>query len=393
MMTGAWLPHILCAVVGISAWIEINAIFSELGIMKSLPEGRSLSSIIVVLVQIGNIFPLIFSFLPKRPQLKWSMILVLSLGMLSLVFLSILWDRTYFVFGQERSLMLYTGSFIAAGADCLSNIVFWPYVGQFPHSYITAMGTGESLSSAVSAVVAASQKAIGFSPSWFFVIVMLVVVMSSAAFVVLESKFANQLSEEARGLATESTSVDLSSPLPVDESEKKETSSSWIFAIIAGVAFVQNGLNPSLIYFACKGYSNAGWISQNALFVASPAMSILASFIRPQKSIVPAVLCWIVTSVLVIISAASSGPLIADEAIGTGVTAGVFIASGASLAYSKVSAMLLLRSRQIPPKKYQGGSKAYMKQLMTKAGISMQVGSVCGAVSMFLLIHVGKVFS
>lgn len=391
MKTDTWLPHVLCAIVGISAWIEVNALFSELGIMKNLPEGRALPSIVVMLVQIGNIFPLLFSLIPRKPELRWSMMLVLSLGIASLVFLSILWEKTYHIFGEERSLMLYIGGFMAAGADCLSNIVFWPYVGQFPRSYITAMGTGESLSSAVSAVVAASQKAAGFSPSWFFLIILMIVILSSTAFLYLETKYAKNLADQAR-----MTAVELSSPLPIEEGDTDMSrlevpswrSDIWVFAIIAGIAFVQNGLNPSLLPYACKGYSNAYWISQNALFVASPVMSISASFIKPRKSIFPAVFCWVISSVFIITAAGSAAPLFADQTVGKIVTVTVSIISGASLAYSKVSAMLLLRSKRAPK-----GDRKFMQSLMTKAGIAMQVGSVCGAVSMFLLIQVGKVFS
>lgn len=389
MKTDTWLPHVLCAIVGISAWIEVNALFSELGIMKNLPEGRALPSIVVMLVQIGNIFPLLFSLIPRKPELRWSMMLVLSLGIASLVFLSILWEETYHVFGEERSLMLYIGGFMAAGADCLSNIVFWPYVGQFPRSYITAMGTGESLSSAVSAVVAASQKAAGFSPSWFFLIILMIVILSSTAFLYLETKYARNLADQAK-----MNSVELSSPLPIEEGGTPRLeapswrSDIWVFAIIAGIAFVQNGLNPSLLPYACKGYSNAYWISQNALFVASPVMSISASFIKPRKSIFPAVVCWIISSVFIITAACWEDPIFSDQTVGKIVTVTVSIISGASLAYSKVSAMLLLRSKRGPK-----GDTTFMRSLMTKAGIAMQVGSVCGALSMFLLIQVGKVFS
>ena len=93
-----------------------------------------------------------------------------------------------------------------------------------------------------------------------------------------------------------------------------------------------------------------------------------------------------------IIAAANQSRFVENETTGTILTASVFILSGASLAYSKVSAMLWLRSKEFRGKS-EKGSKASMKRLMTVAGISMQVGSVCGAVSMFLLIQVGKVFS
>ena len=400
-----WAPHILCAIVGISAWIEINGIFSELGLMKNLPEGKSIASIIVIIVQIGTLVQLLFSLLPRKPQLRWSMVLVLSLGVSSLVFLAFLWDTTYYVFGAERSVMLYVGTFIAAGADCLSNIVFWPYVGQFPRSYITAMGTGESLSSAVSAITTSTQKAIGYSPSVFFVVLTAIVLVCSSAFAYLETRYASDLSEEARLKSVSDAAVlpTASADVLNDSTETdgiEQQSPPWrtelpTLSVIAGIAFVQNALNPSLLPFACKGYTNAHWISQNALFVASPVMSISASFFKPRKSIVPAVCVWIATSVFITVAAALPSPVIADQATGTGLMAAISILSGSALAYSKVSAMLMLRSKQMPPeygRQLGLGNKEYMQKLMTAAGISMQVGSVTGAVLMFTLVQIVKVF-
>lgn len=360
--------------------------------MKNLPEGKSIASIIVIIVQIGNLVPLLFSLLPKKPQLRWSMVIVLVIGVSSLVFLAICWDQTAQVFRKERSLMLYIGTFIAAGADCLSNIVFWPYVGQFPRSYITAMGTGESLSSAVSAIVASTQKAIGFSPSVFFVILTAIVLCCSTAFVVLEAKYSQALQNQAR----QSIEV-LPKTLVGDEvdqstiTEQPLQGPAWksdlpTLAVIAGIAFVQNGLNPSLLPYACKGYSNAHFISQNALFVASPIMSISASFFKPRKSMIPAIFLWIATSIFIIVCAALPGPILEDQTAGTGLMAAVAIVSGSSLAYTKVSAMLLLRSRQTPASRC---GKEFMKQLMTAAGTSMQVGSVLGAACMFSLVQAG----
>lgn len=400
-----WAPHILCAIVGISAWIEINGIFSELGLMKGLPEGKSIASIIVIIVQIGNVVPLLFSLLPRKPRLRWSMVLVLALGISSLVFLAILWDRTFFIFGSERSVMLYVGTFIAAGADCLSNIVFWPYVGQFPRSYITAMGVGESLSSAVSAITTTTQKAIGFSPSVFFVVLTAIVLICSSAFAYLESRYFSALTEEAQLKSVSESAVLPATSMDVlnessDADSIQQQQPPWraeipTLAVIAGVAFVQNALNPSLLPYACKGYSNAHWISQNALFVASPIMSLSASFFKPRKSIVPAVCIWIATSVFITVAAALPTPVLTDQAAGTGLMAAVSILSGSALAYTKVSAMLMLRSKQMPAaygRQVGLGNKEYMQKLMTSAGISMQVGSVTGAVLMFTLVQIAKVF-
>ena len=404
MICKAWIPHLLCAIVGISAWIEINGIFVELGHMKNLPEGKSMASIIVITVQLGNIFPLIFSLLPTRPPLRWSMVVVLCFGLASLIFLAICWSQTYFVAGSERSVMLYIGTFIAAGADCLSNLVFWPYVGQFPKSYITAMGTGESMSSAVSAIVSSSQKAIGFSSSTFFVVLVAIVGLCSVAYAILEVRYAPALCEEAKSNCVYSGDIpaactDNSVTAASGGEALKQTSPIWkdhwtIFAVIASIAFVQNALNPSLLPYASRGNKEAYLIAQNALFIATPLASLSASFFKPRKSIVPAICIWVATSIFIIIAASIPGPVIHSQSGHTALLVIVMVCSGASLAYSKVSAMLWLRSKQLPSEygEFAGYNKEFTQRLMTAAGISMQIGSVTGAVSLFLLVQVAQVF-
>ena len=398
MRADIWIPHILCAIVGVSAWIEINGIFSELGHMQMLPEKWSLASIIVIIVQIGNIAPFVFSMIKNKPPLRWSMMLVLSMGLSSMIFLAIFWSWTYHIFGANRSVMLYIGSWIAASADCLSNLVFWPYVGQFPRTYITAMGTGESLSSAVSAAIAASQKAFGFTPSVFFIVLGVVVVLSSIAFAVLETRYASSLCDLAKAK---------SMPIAEQTSDNKTESTTnsvdstklvWreylpIFTIIAGLSFVQNGLNPSLLPIACRFYKNAYWIAQNASFVAAPVSSISASFFQPRKSIWIAVVLWVACSVFIVVCAACNDPLFENDAIGTGVMTTVAIVSGAALAYTKVSAMLWVRTANQAKDGTEIYDKAMMQRLLTAAGISMQIGSVAGAVTNFLLVNVAKVFA
>ena len=292
--------------------------------------------------------------------------------------------------------MLYIGSWIAASADCLSNLVFWPYVGQFPRSYITAMGTGESLSSAVSASIAASQKAFGFTPSVFFVVLGVVVVLSSIAFAVLETRYAPSLCELAKAKA-----IPISEQTADNKSEEPTIASTkpvWreylpIFTIIAGLSFVQNGLNPSLLPIACRFYKNAYWIAQNASFVAAPISSISASFFQPKKSIWIAVILWVSCSVFIIVCASLNDPIFANDAIGTGVMTTVAIVSGAALAYTKVSAMLWVRSANQAKDGTEIYDKAKMQRLLTAAGISMQIGSVAGALTNFLLVNVAKVFA
>lgn len=397
-----YIAHILCAIVGISAWIEINGLFSELAHMKDIPEGWSIASIMVVIVQLGNVAPLVYYLAPRKPRLPISMVIVLVMGLISLVFLAIFWSWTAVVAGSERSVMIYIGTLIAASADCLSNLVFWPYVGQFPRSYITAMGTGESLSSAVAAIVSSIQKGVEFGPTSYFIILTVLVIFCSVAFGVFERKYAATLAQEAKEMATKAleaettesgidTTVSLSS---LEHGHEITTRAVWmpnmsVLVTIAGIAFVQNALNHSLLPFACRGYKDARWLAQTALFVASPAASILASFFQPKNSMYPAVLTWIGTSIFIIIAAALPDPIFATESVGVGMMAFVAILSGASLAYSKVSAMLLLRSRTGPR---NVNHKEYMKRVMTAAGMCMQIGSVTGAVIMFSLVNIANLF-
>lgn len=61
--------------------------------------------------------------------------------------MALFWDKTFFVFGQQRSVAFLTSVFFLAILDCTCTIVFLTYIGNFRGNYTTALYIGEGISS------------------------------------------------------------------------------------------------------------------------------------------------------------------------------------------------------------------------------------------------------
>jgi len=151
----SWIPYILICLFGMSAWVALNGLWSELpALVPVLPEGERLPSILVITTQIGNVGPLIFviisriiSFVKKRRvDLEVPGVFVIILiGITACILLGIFWDHEAVVFGKTHSVPLLILSFFLSIMDCTSTLVYIPYMERFPEEYISALFIGEGL--------------------------------------------------------------------------------------------------------------------------------------------------------------------------------------------------------------------------------------------------------
>ncbi|KAF4695688.1 hypothetical protein FOZ60_003701 [Perkinsus olseni] len=275
---------LLFVLIGGSAWIETNALFSELwAVAPVLPESWNLASYLVVIIQLGNIAPLVYSYLPKPPLWIAMLIVLLSSGF-SMFLAAGIWDITANVFGAEHSVGLLVSALIASMSDCLSNLVFWPYAGGFgAHpSYLAALATGESLSSAASAAVVAVQKAIGFGPSVYFAVIGCIVLVCTGAFLLLHLHY--KKSAETDTDYEESSSTTSSPSVGSAGQEERglftRESRRFIgpFLLIGWLSFVQNALTPTFLPFAARAYPSGYLLAQNVLFACRPVASMGAAW-------------------------------------------------------------------------------------------------------------------
>ena len=143
--------YILIVLFAISSWIDINSMFVELPLLvNQLPEGWSLPSYLVFIIQIANVAPICFVIAVKRyPQKikEWPfVILIISIGAVACLSLVFFWDKTTVILGQDRSTGLLSLCLLLAVTDCTSSVVYLPYMAQFRVQYITAYYIGAGLS-------------------------------------------------------------------------------------------------------------------------------------------------------------------------------------------------------------------------------------------------------
>ena len=161
------LTYLLFCAFGVGSWVALNGIWGELSILvTTLPECYDLPAILSVVTQLANVGPIVYIILKlslHRHSVQTITIetaavyVIVSIGLVSCVLLSILWDRTAVVAGETYSVALIVLTFCLALADCTSTLVFIPIMKHFPATYISALYIGEGLSGVLPSLTALSQ--------------------------------------------------------------------------------------------------------------------------------------------------------------------------------------------------------------------------------------------
>lgn len=115
---------------GVSAWLGIYATFLQMPIIvKTAPEGWNLPSYVVVIIQIGNIGPLLYTLLQKYRPVRDSYLiyLMLSFGICGSLLFSQLYDMTINIFDNDRSVPLLGSVLLFSIMACTSSVL----VGNF----------------------------------------------------------------------------------------------------------------------------------------------------------------------------------------------------------------------------------------------------------------------
>jgi riboflavin transporter 2 len=224
-----YLTYILLTLVFLSAWTDINGIFTELPqIILTQPEGWRLGTHLGFVASLSNIAPLVLVFSKcacrKRPlnviPINYIIILI---GMLSCFLLVFFWSNTAYIFDQKRSLALLILTFFLALLDCTSMVSFSHYMTRFRTEFTSALFLGESLTTIIPSLLAIAQgngrltcvssannktgpnvstiavyETARFSVSIYFLCIFLLLVMSFVAYVLLQwTKIAKSSSQDA----------------------------------------------------------------------------------------------------------------------------------------------------------------------------------------------------
>ncbi|XP_053688608.1 riboflavin transporter 2 [Sabethes cyaneus] len=324
------LVDVLAILFGISAWIGVNSSFVQLPLLvSSAPEGWNLPSYMVIMTQIGNLGPLLYTAVQKWKVARDSFIIygLLVLGCVGSICMAFLYQSTAYVFGAERSVAMLACVFALALVGCTSSVLFMPYMGRFRDVYLITYLIGEGLSGFVPSIVALIQGVGGnaeciphnstdpdapdfisytppprFGSMEYFIFVFVVFIVSTVAFTVLDNhkrcrqeyaavviSHGNDYTYESGhqpSSETASSNDDKSSNVKLEKSKiLSNRNYAYLMVLLGVLCTFGNGIFPSVQSYSCLPYGNVAYhLTVTLSTMANPVACFMALFL-PHTSI------------------------------------------------------------------------------------------------------------
>ncbi|XP_075419965.1 solute carrier family 52, riboflavin transporter, member 3 [Tenrec ecaudatus] len=146
--TGSWVT-----INGL--WVELPLLVTELPEGWSLP---SHLTVIIQLANVGPLLVTLLhhfrpSCLPEVPVI----FALLCTGTVTCTLFAFLWNMTTWVLGNHHSIAFMVLTFFLALVDCTSSVTFLPFMSHLPARYLTTFFVGEGFSGLLPALVALAQ--------------------------------------------------------------------------------------------------------------------------------------------------------------------------------------------------------------------------------------------
>lgn len=380
-----YLSAFFICLLGLSSWIDVNAIWSLASIISSnLVEKAKSLSIITIIIQISNISTIIYSisrhkmpyFLTKYKHIF--IIVIILTDIICLLLLSFFWDWNVSIAGKKVSLPIYTLFFFMAFVDCLSTVIYIPYVSNYSSSYISAFYFGQTLSNLIpsSLKLLQGQKTIAstnrldgdlISTQNYILIICGIVSICLISFIVLHWKYFN----EQTNLNLEPDCNNYTTRIP--------KTLMGTYAVITIYTAIFNGILPQLLYYATSKYSPKTMDYANNL---SSIFGSIMAIIMPYTKLTSATIATYLLALYIcltsyIAAVATVGPFFNES---TGMIIIIIAFISCSMIWS-ISRHLLIN------KCFTIGENALFWM-----GAAMQFGSFIGTFSMYLPVFVFNVF-
>lgn len=429
------LVDALAILFGISSWVEISGLSVELPLMvERLPEGWTLPSYIVVVTQLANIGPLIYTVARSRWSHKVLEIpaihITLGIAFTSCLLLSFLWDQTSWIGGHKRSTALIALCFCLAFVDCTSSVLYLPFMARFREIYVISCMIGEGMSGLFPSIMGLIQGVGGnpecqnitvpingsntnetvhklvpyvpkplFSIEVYFIFLCIMILVSWTAFVLLNKLpriRSEMVSQPIVYVPEEDDPEDdcttyFESHIPYDNTddhftEWREYTRSDIGVLLfiqMYVCVAQNGVLASVQSFSCLPYGSVAYhLSVNLSMMSNPIACFIAIFLPSWR--VSSVVMWTVFSsvwTVYILAAAllSPYPPLVGHTFGAVLIVFSWTVFVGSVSYVKACIAGILRR--------SGGNKG-----LFWGGAISQVGSFVGGVVTFILVNFTDLF-
>jgi riboflavin transporter 2 len=308
----------LVLLFSIGSWLGIKATFLEEPLLVGpAPEGWRLPSYLVVITQMGNLGPILYSLIQKFRPIKdaYYIYALLLIGVAGSLVMAFFHQSTAYVFGADRSVAIFVAMFGYALIGCSSSVLFMPYMGRFYEIYLITYIFGVDFSGLVTSVIVIIQGVGGdpecvanlsldgpafveyvppprFGVKALFFFVTALMVVSIIAFYLLEKlpickteyaaidiKDGNNFTYADADVKDESAAA--------GESVKQLSKFNFYYLLImqAVVCLVGNGILPSIQSFSSLPYGNSTYhLVVTLSTIASPVACFFAFFV-PHHSI------------------------------------------------------------------------------------------------------------
>jgi len=446
-------------------------------LVNKAPEGWNLPSYLIVIIQLGNIGPLLYSLgnrvYPHIVEERLVTHVIIAVAILSSFLLGFTWELTSVVGGNDHSTALFALVFFLALMACTSSVTFIPFMGRFKPGYFVAFFVGQGVSGLLPSVVAliqgvgassvkcpsALKRTISsillqpnlnstsdknsssvqplsivpeeprFTANAFFFFIFAILLLCEACFLLLNylpkakrewivpkksEKSSKPVKDEQKPLEhhTRNNSETLNEPSELLELElttvDKDSQSSLVsdtvysetvedtndsptlsmrsllFVLLIQVYLnaIFNGVVPSVLSYACLPYGEKAYHLAVALSsIANPVASLFFYVVALHS--VKFIALWTLVysfpcAYIIGMAAKSPCPILHDNVGGAFLIIFMTISSMAIGGYLRTAVSTLLRNQ---------GKKALLW-----CGITIQLGSFIGAVLMFPLVNIVKVF-
>lgn len=436
----SWPTYALICLFGLGSWIAVNGLWVELPVLvKDAPEKWNLPSYLAVIFQLANVGPVIYALgnhlAPAKVHEKSAIPFIVSIGAVACALLGFYWDETSYIGGEKHSTVLFILSFFLAIVDCTSSVVFLTFMSMFPSFYMSALFVGETSSGLLPAFVALGQgissgsgncnanatnassnnkhitkdDGLRFGPEAFFFFLFSIMVVCGLAFLALiylpvakrqhvrqirRSAIRKNDNSENEPLCGEFKGMISTSSTPQGCHAKDTPNSSqvsrcemtttviYLLCIQAWINCLSNGVLPSIQAYASEPYGNKTYhLVATLSSIASALTCFIALWIPCSSSQLVTILASVYTvlgSYILVLASLSPTPPLYDSDVGSVIIILVSIISGILISYTKLSISTMMRNH---------GYRA-----LFWCGISIQTGSFIGAIVMFPLVNILKLF-
>ncbi|XP_073340256.1 solute carrier family 52, riboflavin transporter, member 2 [Pagrus major] len=425
-MCGSWwssaaVTHGLIALFAMGSWISVNSLWVELPVVVNvLPEGWNLPAYLSVLIAFGNLGPIAVTIThhcaPGRLNERLVIHCIQLLAVAASALLAVFWSHTVTIAGEERSLPFLLFTFVLSLVCCTSNVTFLPFMFRYPPQYIRTFFIGQGFSALFPCVVALGQgvgklecKTVNgtvkpnhlkenFPAQNFFAFLCIMLAISCLSFWALTQR-RTESQEDAPPQESGEKNGDETHPLqnggtPVSEeqtpSEERPPAvrfwtqrNIYLLLLLAVSNALTNGVLPSVQSFSCLPYGTMTFHLSVVLGnIANPLACFLAMFVILRSSTGLGFLsigAGVFAAYLMALAALSPCPPLLGNPSGVALVVISWIIFTGLFSYVKVVIGTLL---------HEAGHAALLW-----CGISIQAGSLIGALTMFPLVNVYHVFA